>query len=97
MEDKICQSCGMAMSEKDDTVGTNFDGTMSSEYCSYCYNLGEFLVDTTLEELIEESIPLLMSDDNNWDEEEAREYMYNHLSKLRRWRKKETVLEMENN
>ena len=29
MSDKICQSCGLPMSERDDTVGTNFDGTIN--------------------------------------------------------------------
>lgn len=97
MEDKICQSCGMPMSERDDSVGTNFDGTMSSEYCSSCYHLGEFTLDVTFEELVEEMYQLLLEDENHWEEDEAREYIVDHLSKLRRWKKSEPTIELYDN
>lgn len=39
---KICQSCGMPL--KNDTKGgsTNADGTKNQNYCSYCYQSGDF-------------------------------------------------------
>jgi hypothetical protein len=39
---KFCQSCGMPMSKDPQNGGTNSDGSKSTEYCSYCYQHGEF-------------------------------------------------------
>lgn len=39
---KFCQSCGMPMSRDPDNGGTEFDGTRTTKYCSYCYQRGEF-------------------------------------------------------
>jgi len=89
MDEKICQSCGLPMSEKDDSVGTNFDGTISSEYCSYCYKLGEFTMQIDLEEMIDLCAPVIANEDTGLSEEEAREFMENYLPTLRRWKKKE--------
>ncbi len=87
MSDKICQSCGLPMSERDDTVGTNFDGTLSSEYCSYCYDLGEFTVDCTIEEMIDFCVPMILEESPLISEEEATEQMRQYLLGLRRWKK----------
>ncbi len=89
MIDRICQSCGLPMSEKDGSVGRNFDGTYSSEYCSYCFDLGEFTVPVTLEEMIDLLVPMVMGEETGMNEEEAREYLNDYLIKLRRWQKKE--------
>ncbi len=87
MTDKICQSCGLVMSEKDDSIGTNFDGTLSSEYCSYCYNLGEFVVDCSLDEMVESCVPLILEEYPEVGEESANEQMREYLLKLKRWQK----------
>lgn len=89
MDEKICQSCGLPMSEKDDTVGTNFDGTMSTEYCSYCYELGEFTIDCSLEEMVDLCAPAIANEETGLNEEEAREFVKNYLPTLRRWKKNE--------
>jgi len=39
---KMCQSCGMPMSKDPKSGGTNADGSKNLEYCSYCYQNGEF-------------------------------------------------------
>ncbi len=39
---KFCQSCGMPMSKDPEGGGSNSDGSKNLEYCSYCYNKGEF-------------------------------------------------------
>ena len=39
---KFCQSCGMPMSKDPLHGGSNMDGTISTEYCSYCYKGGAF-------------------------------------------------------
>ena len=49
----FCQSCAMPMAKPDD-FGTEADGSPSQEYCTYCYQKGEFVQpDMTKEEMIE--------------------------------------------
>lgn len=52
MNEKICQSCGMPLNNKEE-LGTNKDGTMNDDYCKYCYKDGEFIDDVSMEEYIE--------------------------------------------
>ena len=40
---KFCQSCGMPMNKDPQQGGTNTDGSKSTEYCSYCFQNGEFV------------------------------------------------------
>ncbi|HEV2843185.1 MAG TPA: zinc ribbon domain-containing protein [Chthoniobacterales bacterium] len=37
---KNCQSCGMPLKKSPGGGGTNADGTISTIYCSYCYENG---------------------------------------------------------
>lgn len=37
-----CQSCGMPLSRDEQGGGTNADGSRSTEYCSHCYQRGQF-------------------------------------------------------
>ena len=37
-----CQSCGMPLSKDPSEGGTNADGSISTEYCSHCYQAGKF-------------------------------------------------------
>lgn len=39
---KNCQSCAIPLKKSPNGGGTNFDLTLSSKYCSYCYEKGEF-------------------------------------------------------
>ena len=38
---KFCQSCGMPLKEENN-LGTEKDGTLSTKYCNYCYQMGEY-------------------------------------------------------
>ncbi|MDO8688712.1 MAG: zinc ribbon domain-containing protein [Dehalococcoidia bacterium] len=38
----FCQSCGMPLSQDEQGGGTKADGTRSAEYCSHCYQKGQF-------------------------------------------------------
>ena len=38
-----CQSCGMPLKGDPKGGGTNADGTLSQDYCSYCYVDGGFV------------------------------------------------------
>ncbi len=51
-KEQICQSCGMPITA-DKQKGTNADGSLSNEYCSYCYKKGEFTNTITLDEQVE--------------------------------------------
>lgn len=39
---KICQSCAMPLKKDPKQGGSNADGSKSSEYCSLCFENGEF-------------------------------------------------------
>lgn len=39
---KICQSCSMPL-DNPALLGTEKDGSKSNEYCSYCYQKGQFV------------------------------------------------------
>ena len=49
---KTCQSCGMPMKKDTQGGGSNSDGSKSTEYCSFCYQDGQFTQpDFTAEEM----------------------------------------------
>jgi len=86
MDDKIrCQSCGMPLSADFGNLGTNADGTKTDEYCSFCFQNGEFAApNQTLEEMINSSIEN-MTEDLNMPPEKAAELANSFIPKLRRW------------
>lgn len=49
---KLCQSCGMPIVSTDQ-LGTNADGSISADYCKYCYVDGEFVDKVSMEEYID--------------------------------------------
>ena len=49
MSNNVCQSCGMIMKESE--RGTNLDGSISEDYCKYCFTNGKFGKDETMEEM----------------------------------------------
>ncbi|MDL2241972.1 zinc ribbon domain-containing protein [Bacteroidales bacterium OttesenSCG-928-L03] len=87
---KICQSCGMSL-DGDETKGTNKDGSLSDEYCVYCFADGAFTRIVTMEEMIESNLEYL----DHWLEEtgqnmtvdEARAQLMQYLPTLNRWKK----------
>ena len=66
MNNKIrCQSCGMPLSEKFGNLGTNGDGTKTSEYCIFCFADGNFTnPNQTLDEMIQSSIDNMTAEFN---------------------------------
>ncbi len=85
MKQEYCQSCGMPM-EDVSLYGTEKDGSKSQDYCTYCYEDGNFKKpDETMEEMIETCIPFMK--ENGMDENEARELLNNSLPHLKRWKK----------
>ncbi len=79
----ICQSCGMPMDDPKD-YGTNEDLTPNQEYCTYCFQTGEFTSDTSMEEMIEICIPHMVKE--GIEESAARSIITNLLPTLKRWK-----------
>ena len=52
-KNKFCQSCGMPMKQDPQGGGTNADGSINENYCSYCYQNGEFTFNGTVTEFQE--------------------------------------------
>ena len=82
----ICQSCAMPI-EDDKLKGTNKDGSKSDEYCSYCYQNGEFTSDVTMEQMVEICIPPTIEAGVNKDEQTAKKSMIEFFPMLKRWKK----------
>lgn len=87
--ERQCQSCGMPM-PTDELLGTNTDGSLNTDYCTYCYQEGEFTEKFTLDEMIEHCVQFL--DEFNKDSglsmarEEAIAGMKAEFPKLKRWK-----------
>lgn len=84
MKNNVCQSCGMIMSPNEH--GTNSDGSISEDYCKFCFIDGRFGKDETMEEMIESCVPFRINEAEGIDAETARKEMYDIFPKLKRWR-----------
>ncbi|MCK4319393.1 zinc ribbon domain-containing protein [Candidatus Micrarchaeota archaeon] len=84
----ICQSCGMPM-EKEEDFGTNADGEIVEDYCSFCFNNGRFSDENmTMEEMIE-IVAGHISREMNVPEEKAEKMAKELIPTLKRWSGKE--------
>ena len=89
MKNKFCQSCGMPMTAEEH-FGSYVDGSLNTEYCTYCYQDGAFTEDLTMDEMIEHNLQFL--DEFNKDmehpytKEEARAEMRKFFPTLNRWK-----------
>ena len=81
-----CQSCSVPLTE-DDMYGTNEDGSRNEDYCTYCYENGEFIWDCTMDEMIEFCIEPTLDMKVYPDAEAARQDMLRTFPKLKRWQK----------
>ncbi|KAA6344270.1 hypothetical protein EZS27_008087 [termite gut metagenome] len=89
MEQQLCQSCGMPVSDIS-LAGTNVDGSKSEDYCVYCFADGCFTSDCTMDEMIEKCLGFL-GEFNKDSEikltiEEARIQMKAFFPQLKRWK-----------
>ena len=83
--DDYCQSCGMPMGESKEMYGTNSDGSISNEYCKYCYENGKFTSDLSMNDMIDICVPHVLSANPTMKENEAKEMMKQFLPTLKRW------------
>lgn len=84
---KYCQSCAMPMGETDEFYGTNSDGSKSEDYCSYCFENGEFISgDVSMNDMIEACIAPMVSSNQGMTEDVARKIMNEAFPNLKRWK-----------
>ncbi|MCL1906228.1 MAG: zinc ribbon domain-containing protein [Clostridiales bacterium] len=87
MEERYCQGCGMPMGATDEMYGTNEDGSISGDYCKYCFEKGAFTAACTMEEMIEFCVPHMATAESGLSEDEARKMMSGFFPALKRWKK----------
>lgn len=80
---KFCQSCSMPLS--DELLGTESDGSKSSDYCQFCYTNGKFThPNYSLQDMITHLQDQM--DDENMPED-IIEAATSRLPTLKRWKK----------
>lgn len=83
MPEHYCQSCGM-MFTGPDQHGHEVDGTVTEDFCRWCYDQGAYTYETTMEEMIEDCAPR-MAERMGWSVDECASLLGAVLPNLRRW------------
>jgi len=87
-EGPFCQSCSMPMGKPED-FGTEADGSASKDYCTHCYQKGQF---TAPDMGMEGMVNYLAPNWGQWTErpnlttEQAKPEITGILSNLKRWK-----------
>ncbi len=81
---RFCQSCAMPMTDES-LYGKEADGTLSPDYCKYCYDAGRFLQDVPMEEFIDHCVGL--SSYAGMAPEQMRAHCTEVFPNLKRWRR----------
>lgn len=82
----ICQCCGMPL--EDEVIGRNEDGSLNEDYCKWCYADGTYTY-SNMDDLIEVCVKNMVNE--NFTEEQAREYLKDALPKLDYWKRYEEL------
>lgn len=89
MENLICQSCGMPLTQPSE-FSRDANGAPNKDYCCYCYKDGSFTQNTTMKEMIEHCCKFLdeFNKDSNtsFSKEEAVREMKQYFPSLKRWK-----------
>ena len=85
MERNFCQSCGMPLDDEK-VLGTNKDGSLNNDYCSYCFKDGEYTYDCTMEEMIATCAEYSDKWEPPVSKEEATAQMRQFFPMLKRWK-----------
>lgn len=83
-DEPACQCCGTPFSVPNMPFGTNADGSENPDYCSWCYESGQF-TSAGLDDLIERNVPFLM-EATGYSQEEAVSFMGAVMPTLKRWK-----------
>ncbi|MDK2825114.1 Putative zinc ribbon domain-containing protein [Methanolobus vulcani] len=85
----LCQSCGMPMKDHMD-FGTNEDGSMNNNYCTHCYQKGDFTEpDICMDDMINKCTHMMV-EMNMMPEKEAKEMNMKLIPNLKRWMMEKT-------
>lgn len=87
MIEKVCQSCGMPMGTTTELCGTEKDGSLSDDYCKFCYENGEFIDDCTMEQMMKVCVDLTVSYNEFITPEDAQKLVGGFFPSLKRWKK----------
>ncbi|MBR0081707.1 MAG: helix-turn-helix domain-containing protein [Clostridia bacterium] len=79
---QICQCCGMPLD--DSLLARNKDGSLNEEYCKWCYADGTYTY-SNMDDLIDVCVKHMVNE--NFNEEQAREYMKHVLPQLDYWKR----------
>ena len=82
----ICQCCGMPL--EDEIIGRNEDGSLNEDYCKWCFADGTYTY-SNMDDLIEVCVRNMVNE--NFTEEQAREYLKQSLPKLDYWKRYEEL------
>jgi len=81
----MCQSCGMPLSKDPVGGGTNTDGSISTEYCSYCYKDGSFYDNETDVKSYQKRVMDIMASKGMW--KPVAWLLTRGIPNLKRWKK----------
>ena len=86
----FCQSCGMPLASDAD-CGTEADGSLSREYCTYCYKDGHFTQECTMEQMVDFCVQFVdefnKNTGNHLTADEYRRELLLYFPTLKRWQK----------
>lgn len=81
----------------DDVRGTNADGSVSDDYCVYCYRDGHFLQDFTMNQMVHHCLMFLdqmnAASGKSTTPEEAKAQMRQFFPHLKRWKEDNRTLD----
>lgn len=81
----VCQSCGMPM-KIDSDFGTNADKSKNNEYCTYCYQNGQFTKpDITMDQMVKGCVGIMVK--YGMPEKQAKKQAETLIPTLKRWKK----------
>ena len=85
-EMRFCQSCAMPL-DQDELRGTEAGGSLSPDYCKYCYQNGAFTSGMTMKEMIDFCTLMMVQANPGMAAQQARERMHQFFPLLLRWKK----------
>ncbi len=83
----ICQSCSMPMPNEGD-FGTNIDGSKNGDYCTYCFQKGNFTEPYLTKDDMVKRVSDMMSQTETGNPEQIKLAVDARIRNLRRWQKK---------
>jgi hypothetical protein len=77
----------MPMGTTEDLYGTEANGSLSKDYCKFCYAEGVFVDDCTMEQMMKVCIDLNIAYNEFLDSAEVQKMVEGFFLSLKRWNK----------